>query len=203
MRQSNCYSFLYACCCFCSGAQLCPILCNPMDCSTPGLPVPHHLPKFAQVHSSLNWWCCPAISSIDALFASCPRSFPASRTFPVSHLFTSDDQNTGVSASPSVLPVNIQGCSPLKLKLVWSPGCPRDFQESSPAPQFYMPVTPKFMSSSRTSLLNTIPFYQLSTGQMAAPCGYLRSLFKSEHTNQNSSLLSHPQIHCSRTPFCT
>ena len=35
---------------FSSVAQLCPILCDPMDCSMPGLPVPHHLPTFAQVH---------------------------------------------------------------------------------------------------------------------------------------------------------
>ena len=35
---------------FSSVAQLCPTLCDPMDCSTPGLPVPHYLPKFAQVH---------------------------------------------------------------------------------------------------------------------------------------------------------
>ena len=34
----------------CSVTQLCPTLCDPMDCSTPGLSVPHHLPKFAQVH---------------------------------------------------------------------------------------------------------------------------------------------------------
>ena len=37
-------------CCCCLVAQLCPALCNPMDCSTAGLPVPHHLPEFAQVH---------------------------------------------------------------------------------------------------------------------------------------------------------
>ena len=37
--------------CFCcSITQLCPTLCNPMDCSMPGLPVPNHCPKFAQVH---------------------------------------------------------------------------------------------------------------------------------------------------------
>ena len=35
---------------FSSVAQSCPALCNPMDCSMPGLPVPHHLPEFAQVH---------------------------------------------------------------------------------------------------------------------------------------------------------
>ena len=45
----------------------------------------------------------------------CPQYFPASGTFPRSHLFPSDDQNTGVSASASVLPVNVQGWSPLRL----------------------------------------------------------------------------------------
>ena len=35
---------------FCSVAQLCPTLCDLMDCSTPGFPVLHHLPKFAQTH---------------------------------------------------------------------------------------------------------------------------------------------------------
>ena len=34
----------------CSVAQSCPTLCDPMDCSMPGLPAPRHLPKFAQVH---------------------------------------------------------------------------------------------------------------------------------------------------------
>ena len=34
----------------CSSAHLCPTICDPMDCSTPSLPVPHHLPEFAQVH---------------------------------------------------------------------------------------------------------------------------------------------------------
>ena len=38
----------YTCCC--SVTQLSATLCNPMDCSTPGLPVPHHLLEFAQVH---------------------------------------------------------------------------------------------------------------------------------------------------------
>ena len=37
-------------CCCCSVTQSCPTLCDPMDGSTPGLPVPHHLPEFAQVH---------------------------------------------------------------------------------------------------------------------------------------------------------
>ena len=46
----------------------------------------------------LYWWCHPAISSSNALFF-CPQSFWASRTFPVSRWFTSDDQNTGHTTS--------------------------------------------------------------------------------------------------------
>ena len=40
------FSVVIACCC--SVTQLCPTLCNPMDCSTPGFPVLHHLPEFTQ-----------------------------------------------------------------------------------------------------------------------------------------------------------
>jgi len=64
---------------------------------------------------SLQWWCHPAISSFDALFFFCPWIFPESGNFPVSHLFASDGQNTGASASASFLPVSIQGWSPLRL----------------------------------------------------------------------------------------
>ena len=82
---------------------------------------------------SLYQWYHPAISSSDTHFSICPQSFPTSGTFPMSRLFTSDDQNTGVSAS--VLPMNIQGLSPLRLTCLISL-CSRDFQESSPEPQF-------------------------------------------------------------------
>ena len=43
------YSVVTVCCC-CSVAQSCPSLCDPMDCSTPGFPVLHHLPEFAHIH---------------------------------------------------------------------------------------------------------------------------------------------------------
>ena len=62
----------------------------------------------------LHQWCHPAIWSSDALFSFCPQSFPASGTFPMSQLFASDDQNTAVSASASVLPTSIQGWFPLR-----------------------------------------------------------------------------------------
>ena len=64
--------------------------------------------------SSLCLWCCPAISSSDTHSSFHSQSCPTSWTFPVNPLFTSNDQNTGASASPSVLPVNIQGWSPLR-----------------------------------------------------------------------------------------
>ena len=54
-------------------------------------------------------WCHPAISSSVAPFSSCPQSLSASGSFPMSQLFTSGGQSIGVSASASVLPLNIQG----------------------------------------------------------------------------------------------
>ena len=61
---------------------------------------------------SLSWWCYLTTSSCSP-FSSCPRSFPASGSFPVSHLFTSGSQSIGASAS--VLPMNIQGWFPIGL----------------------------------------------------------------------------------------
>ena len=78
-------------------------------------PCPSSPPRVCPSSCSFDRWCCLAISSSDALFSFCPQSFPASGTFPVSHLSASDDQNTGASAPASVLAVNIQGWSPLRL----------------------------------------------------------------------------------------
>ena len=106
------YLMIFWCCC-CSIAQSCLTLCDPMDCSWPGLPVPHYLwslPKFMYVYR----WCHPSISSSNTAF-SCPQSFSASGTFPMSWLFPSDDQNTGTSASSSVLLTSIQGWFPWRL----------------------------------------------------------------------------------------
>ena len=92
-------------------AQSCLTLCNPMDCSTPGLPVPHHFPKFAQVHV----YCIgDAIQPSHPLMPSSPSALSLSQhqTFSV---FTSDDQTTRASASASVLPRSIQDLFPLKL----------------------------------------------------------------------------------------
>ena len=78
-------------------------------------PCPSSSPGVCPSSCSLHWWCCPSISSSDALFFFCTQSFPESGTFPMSLLFVSHDQNTGASASAWVLPVNIQGWSPLRV----------------------------------------------------------------------------------------
>ena len=68
------------------------------------------------VHSNpcpLSWWCHPTISSSVVPFSSCLQSAPASESFQMSQLFTSDGQSNGVLASASVLPMNIQDWLPL------------------------------------------------------------------------------------------
>ena len=70
------------------------------------------------VHSKscpLSQWCHPTISSSVVPFSSGFQSFPASGYFPVSQFFASGGQSIGVSASASVLPMNIQGWFPLQL----------------------------------------------------------------------------------------
>ena len=97
---------------FSSVTQSCLILCDPMDCSTPGFPALHHLPVFAQTHVH---WVSDAIQPPHPLepFSSCPQSFPAPGSFPMSQLCASGGQSTGVSASTSILPMNTQDWSSL------------------------------------------------------------------------------------------
>ena len=98
----------------CSVAQSCPSLCNTMDCSTPGFPVFHHLPESAQTHVH---WVDDAIQPPHPQSPPPPPAFnlSTSGSFPMSWLFISGGQSTGVSASAKVLPVNIQGWLPLGL----------------------------------------------------------------------------------------
>ena len=63
--------------------------------------------------SPLSQWCYPTISSSVVPFSSCLQSFPASESFPMGQFFLSGGQSIGVSASASVLPMNIPDCSPL------------------------------------------------------------------------------------------
>ena len=65
--------------------------------------------------SPLNRWCHPTISSSVVPFSSHLQSFPASGSFPMSQIFASGGKSIGVTASASVLPINIQGWFPLGL----------------------------------------------------------------------------------------
>ena len=85
-------------------------LCDPMNHSTPGLPVHHQLPELIQTRPSSRW-SYQAISSSVVPFSSCPQSLPASGSFPMSQLFAWGGQSIGVSTSTSVLPMNTQNWS--------------------------------------------------------------------------------------------
>ena len=60
-----------------------------------------------------SWWCHPTILSSVVAFSSCLQSFPESGSFQMSQCFMSGGQSIGVSASASVLPMNIQDWFPL------------------------------------------------------------------------------------------
>ena len=91
----------------------------PCTSSTPGVH-PNSCPS--------SQWCHPAISSSVIPVSSCPPARPASESFPMSQLFAWGGQSIGVSASASVLPMNIQDWSPLE----WTGGT----LKSPPKPQF-------------------------------------------------------------------
>ena len=75
------------------------------------LPCPPLFPRVCSNSCPFSQWCHPTISFSVIPFSSCLQFFPASESFPMSQLFASGGQSIGVSAS--VLPMNIQGWSPL------------------------------------------------------------------------------------------
>jgi len=101
-KQTSYWSI--SCCC-----HVMSHLLDPMDCSTPGFPVLHHLPELAQTHVH---WVSDVIQP-SPLSSPSPSAFNLS--FLVSWLFASDGQSIGASASVSVLPMNILGWFPLGL----------------------------------------------------------------------------------------
>ena len=115
----NFFLFFWSCCMACrmlvpssvqfiSVAQSCPTLCKTMDCSTPGFPVHHHLLELAQTHVHRVSDTIQPSHPLSSPFSSCPQSFPASGFFQMNQFFESGGQSIGVSASASVLPMNIQ-----------------------------------------------------------------------------------------------
>ena len=110
-------------------------LCDPMDCSMPGLPVHHQLPEFTQIHVC---WVIAAIQPSHPLSSPSPLAF---------NLFQHQGLFQWVSSShqvAKVLEFQLQHQSFLWIfsvdfledGLVGSPCSPRDSQESSPTPQF-------------------------------------------------------------------
>ena len=132
---------------FSSVAQSCPTL-QPHEPQHARPPCPSPTPGVHSDSRPSSQWCHPAISSSVVPFSSCPQSFPASRSFHTSQLFTSGGQSIGVSASTSVLPMNTQDWSPLGWT-GWISLQSRDCQESSPTPQF------KSINSSVLSFLHS------------------------------------------------
>ena len=98
------------------------------------LPCPSPSPRAYSNSCPSSWWCHPTNICSVVPFSSWIQSFPASWFFPVSRFFASGGQSIGVSASTSVLPMNIQGW--LHLGLTGLICSARDSQESSPTPQF-------------------------------------------------------------------
>ena len=142
-------SFTVVCFC-CLVTQSCLTLCKSMDCSTPGFPVLHHLPEFAQfmfiesVMTSNHLILCHSLSS-------CLWSFPGSGCFPTCQFFPSGGQSIGASASALVLPVNIQDWFPLGLTgLIYllSKGLSRIFSSTTAWKHQFFSIQPCLWSNS-------------------------------------------------------
>ena len=97
----------------CSVDKSCPTIFDPMDCSTPGFPVLHCLPEFAQTHVH---WVSDAIQPSHPLPPASPLALNLSQhqgLFQWVGSFASGGQSIGASASASVLSTNIQDWFPL------------------------------------------------------------------------------------------
>ena len=130
-------------------AQSCATLCNPMDCSTPGFPVLHYLPEFAETHVD---WDGDAIQPSHPLS---PLSPPALNLSQRQGLFqwvsASGGQSTEASVSASVLPMNIQDWFPLRLTGLISlqyKGLSRVFFKTTIQKHHFLSAQPSFWFSS-------------------------------------------------------
>ena len=111
--MSNTFFDAYCLVQFSSVAQSCSL--RPHGLQHTRFPCPSPAPRASSNSCPSSWWYHPAISSSVVPFSSCLQSFPESWSFPMSQFFASCGQSTGVSASASVLPVNIQDWFPLQL----------------------------------------------------------------------------------------
>ena len=98
---------------FSAVAQSCPDSLWPHGLQQARLPCPLPTPRVYSSSCALSWRCRPTISFPVVPFSSRLQSFPASGSFPMSQFFASGGQSVGVSASATVLPMNIQDWFPL------------------------------------------------------------------------------------------
>ena len=114
-------------------------------------PCPSPTPRVYPNSWPLSQWCHPTISSSIIPFSSCPQSFPASESFQMNQLFVSGGQNITVSASASVLPMNIQDWFPLGM-MGWislqSKGLSRVFSNTTVQNHQFFSTWPSLWSSS-------------------------------------------------------
>ena len=115
--------------CYCSVAQSCPALWDPLNCSMPDFPVLHYLPEFAQIHvhsvsDAIQPLVLPSLalnlSQHQSLFQGVGTLHQVAKVLELQH-----------QSFQWIFRVDF-----LKDWLVWFPCCPRDSQDSSPAPQF-------------------------------------------------------------------
>ena len=114
-------------------------------------PCPSPTPRVYPDSCPSSRWCHPTISSSVVPLSSCPQSFPASGTFPVSWLFPSGGQTIAASASASILPMNTQGWFPLGwtgLISLLSKGCSRVFSNTTVQKHQFFGTQPSLWSSS-------------------------------------------------------
>ena len=131
--MNNCYCLCTKC--FSSVAQSCPTLCDPMNCSTPGLPVHHQLLEFTQTHFH-------RVS--DAIQPSHPGSSPSPPAHNLSQHQRLSNESTLLMRWPkywnfsfSIIPSKeIPGLISFRMDWLDLPRSPRDSQESYPTPQF-------------------------------------------------------------------
>ena len=125
-------------------------LCAPWT-AAPRLPCPSLSPGVCSDSCTLSQWYHPTISSSVIPFSSCPQSFPASGSFPMSQFFPSSGQSIGDSASSSVPPMNIHDWFPLGLTGLTSSqsrGFSRVFSSTTIRKHQYFGTQPSLFSSS-------------------------------------------------------
>ena len=118
-------------------------------------PCPSPTPRVHSNSCPSSRWCHPAISSSVVPFSSCPQSLPASWSFQISQHFTSGSQSIEVSASASVLPMNIHDWFPLWLTgliSLLSKGLTRVYSSTTIQKHQFFGAQPSLWSNSHTSM---------------------------------------------------